>query len=543
MTSSFHVHAFNWNESKLLPAFLKHYEQADKIYIYDNESTDNSVDIILAAGRDVISFSSDGKFDDTIHQNMRNEMWKKSIGKTDYVIIQDLDEFLHFPKDPNNLKAGISKLYQKGVTLIYCIAYTIVCKDGEWDNILINNTVHPTLQISTGFLGDGFTNSSHFYDKCIIFNPNKITDTNYQVGGHILHPTGILESGGYQIERPLLLHFKHIDLEYEYNRRVIFRDRLSHQFGKGYSWQYNKTNDEIRASLLLFYNNPAMINIKPIILQNQRGEALIEYRPIVQYQPVFVDIYNSIDYISSHTKDGYIWEPLITAYISSVCKNNKVLFIDIGSNIGLHTFTAIISNAVRCYAFECNPETYKKIDTTIKANCLTGKIFPIKLAVSNESGKVFQQSSYNYNEGGAFLHTAENLQYRSGSVCVWDVQSIKMDDFNLNLQGIDKIVIKMDIEGHETEALYGMVNLLNNLLSTVVIIELNPTTSCFDRLMLNYNLLKSAGFTTVKLAFCHPPEPWASKIIGCLDNLKDITEQEIIEHLKLGRVLEAIFIK
>lgn len=125
MTSSFHVHAFNWNESKLLPAFLKHYEQADKIYIYDNESTDNSVDIILAAGRDVISFSSDGKFDDTIHQNMRNEMWKKSIGKTDYVIIQDLDEFLHFPKDPNNLKSWYFQALSEGcyLNLLYSLYY------------------------------------------------------------------------------------------------------------------------------------------------------------------------------------------------------------------------------------------------------------------------------------------------------------------------------------------------------------------------------------------------------------------------------------
>ena len=61
-----HVYALCWNEEKILPYFLRHYGRiASKIVIYDNESSDRSVEIIRSyPNTEVIPYSTDEKIDD-----------------------------------------------------------------------------------------------------------------------------------------------------------------------------------------------------------------------------------------------------------------------------------------------------------------------------------------------------------------------------------------------------------------------------------------------------------------------------------------------
>lgn len=42
----FNVYTWNWNESRLLPTFLHHYRQANRIIVYDNETSDNLIELI-----------------------------------------------------------------------------------------------------------------------------------------------------------------------------------------------------------------------------------------------------------------------------------------------------------------------------------------------------------------------------------------------------------------------------------------------------------------------------------------------------------------
>ena len=77
---SFAVYAICWNEEDLLPAFLHHYRHADRIVVFDNESSDQSREIVLAAGREARSFSTEGSFNDEVHRLLKNNVWKDSRG-------------------------------------------------------------------------------------------------------------------------------------------------------------------------------------------------------------------------------------------------------------------------------------------------------------------------------------------------------------------------------------------------------------------------------------------------------------------------------
>lgn len=81
------------NEEILLPHTIKHYKTYlpdCKIVIFDNKSTDKSVEIALSHGCKVISWNSN-EIDDYRYLIIKNNCWKKETG---WVIVCDMDEWL-----------------------------------------------------------------------------------------------------------------------------------------------------------------------------------------------------------------------------------------------------------------------------------------------------------------------------------------------------------------------------------------------------------------------------------------------------------------
>ena len=62
------------------------------IIVYDNESTDRSVQIALENNCKVISYSTNNQLSDSKYLEIKNNCWKTAT--TDWVLVCDLDELL-----------------------------------------------------------------------------------------------------------------------------------------------------------------------------------------------------------------------------------------------------------------------------------------------------------------------------------------------------------------------------------------------------------------------------------------------------------------
>jgi len=259
----FNVYALNWNESRLLPAFLHHYRQAHRLVVYDNESDDDSEALVLAAGREFRRFSTQGQFDDTENMRMKNTIWKDARldeEKVDFVVVQDLDEFLYFPASPSNLLKGFEAYRRAGVTCAQCVCYHMVCSDEQWDRARLQREAFGAGLVST--ICQGNRDTRKLYDKVLVFDPHAIVESMYTAGAHSWKPTGKIV---YAEDRPLLLHYKYTGLQYNIERYKLQGQRLS-ALNKvhGYGTQYMQTDDQTLRTLQAVYAAPRIEVTRPL---------------------------------------------------------------------------------------------------------------------------------------------------------------------------------------------------------------------------------------------------------------------------------------
>lgn len=527
----FHVYALNWNEERLLPAFFKHYEQADKIFILDNYSTDKSHDIIRAHGGEIILFDSNNTLLDAENSRQKNKVWKSSRGSADFVVVQDLDEFLYFPEYPNDLRAGLTALAKKGVTVIKTRGCQMFCTDEEFDryskyqggqsiaSLLFGGTIHHPI-------GD--------YDKCIAFDPNKIIESNYNAGAHVMSPIGdvLIDT-----RSTLLLHYKFIGLSYLCKRYAEIRDRMSTEnIVRHWGRQYMKSDKEIEAYLQEFYTKYLKESVFRIMYPSPTVAA-IDYRG----RKCVLDTYGQGDYVSRMLLQGAIWEPNVAELIYSLCSVPNTAFLDIGANIGAHTAIAALAGASRIHSFECNPPTFKKLERSVQMNgWTTVKLW--NLAASDKEGYV-PFTVVPDNIGASYIPETHKGWPGATTPAEKGVRTATLDSLFIDLSGSDSVVIKMDVEGHELQALHGMRTLLSNVKVKHLILEINPVCVEADVIKEELELLRAAGFRHSYLVFQVPGNEWAGPALSSLHSLKKVDDTAILELFDSKHVTEIYFTK
>lgn len=209
MELKIHVYTICWNEAKMLPHFLRYYSAfCEKIYVYDNCSTDDSVALCNEFPKvQTKSYYTNNQIRDDIYAKIKNESWKNSRGKCDYVIVCDVDEFVYHPEIITFLKDS----HSRGVSLFRCRGYNMIAAGFPPKDSNILQTVREGVR-------------SKSFDKWCVFDPNKIEEINYEFGSHNCLPIGELQ---FSTDQLILLHYKFMGLSHTLARYKEMGKRLS----------------------------------------------------------------------------------------------------------------------------------------------------------------------------------------------------------------------------------------------------------------------------------------------------------------------------
>lgn len=228
-----HGYFICWNEEKLIPYFLKHYETiCDEIHVYDNESTDNSINLLNSHDKVKLhTFKTNNTSHEFSEIEVKSTAWMKSKGKTDWIIVGDMDEFIY----SENLRIALEQYDKQNVSAIQPCA---------WQMLSLNYPSCPGQIYEEVRFGSRLA----FYDKTQLFNANKTDYIVYSPGCHsaLIKTKGMIQS----TNKIKLLHFKMMGVKNTYERNKILNERrsnddINHSFGT----HYNKTLEEVQKDM------------------------------------------------------------------------------------------------------------------------------------------------------------------------------------------------------------------------------------------------------------------------------------------------------
>lgn len=216
-----HAHILAFNEEKILPFTLDYYSNiCEKIFIYDNMSTDSSNEIYTKYPKvTVIKWDSKGEINEMNYINIKSNGYKQYSRNADWVIVCDCDEFLYHPK----LIEKLEYYKSNGVTVPKVNGHDMVSeKFPEHDGNPITDKIKTGSEVYPPFC------------KNIVFNPK--LDVQYGIGGHSFQCQNATYSNSAEFK---LLHYKFLGVEYVENIYKARAERLSefnkqHKFGEHY---------------------------------------------------------------------------------------------------------------------------------------------------------------------------------------------------------------------------------------------------------------------------------------------------------------------
>ena len=216
---------------------------------------------------------------------------------------------------------------------------------------------------------------------------------------------------------------------------------------------YQQLHDEIEKNQLTFRN----INNKKVIFFNPSRKCSRRVSTLFDKEPETIHWINSFD------------------------KKQKIIFWDIGANIGLYSiYAATKFEEIEVVAFEPSTSNTRVLSRNISLNKLTNKINIFQLALSDTPNIISEFKERNFQEGGSMSTFKENFDEKGNII----ENSLIENNYKIFGTSINYLIennicktpnyIKCDVDGLEHLILKGADKILsdNNLLE--ISIEANP---------------------------------------------------------------------
>lgn len=216
------IYSLAFNEEVFIQFFIDHYRTRFpncNIVIYDNMSTDKTVEIAKSNNCTVIPYDTNNQISDRKYLEIKNNCWKNA--QTDWVLVCDMDELL----DVN--QQDLEEEDKLSTTIIKSQAFNMINMEDNFDlkNIKYGSRCEP-------------------YDKSYCFKKSVISEINYTPGCHTCMPRGQVK---YSNHPYILWHYKSINPDYQIARYKLYESRLSPDNRKnGWGNHYSQSEETIK---------------------------------------------------------------------------------------------------------------------------------------------------------------------------------------------------------------------------------------------------------------------------------------------------------
>ena len=148
------------------------------------------------------------------------------------------------------------------------------------------------------------------------------------------------------------------------------------------------------------------------------------------------------------------------AFLLHFLRSND-LFIDIGANVGAYTILASSEINAKTIAIEPVPSTFKNLMDNILINNIQGKVNALNIGLGSKNGKLKFTKSFDSVNHVATENETDTIEV--------DIDTLD----TILLKEQCPILLKIDVEGFETEVIKGADTTLLNKSLKAIIIELN----------------------------------------------------------------------
>jgi FkbM family methyltransferase len=184
-------------------------------------------------------------------------------------------------------------------------------------------------------------------------------------------------------------------------------------------------------------------------------------------------------------KDGIYEVHLFNFLTKLLSKNKNFTCLDVGANIGVVSLV-MSKYAKHVISFEPIKSLFSMIEKSIEANNIKNcKVINKGLSSTNTMAKIYINTSGNI--GSSTLSKTHSLENSKNTFNDSEVIDLEAGDDNEYLKSIDRIdLIKIDVEGHESDVVIGMQEIIKKN-DPLIILEWNNKETK-DRFISDNNL-------------------------------------------------------